>query len=142
MTEEQYQKLRSVIIEANPSIKDLVFGCEVEFQTARCDFVCRNYAGNPIISFGFMTKVVKEKDLKIIGRPTRLADVLMALPEVSMEGDYSCIMYHFPESKNEVAFTFDDGDIIWNCKEDNLDNQPEETKQFLYKLLVKSNHED
>jgi hypothetical protein len=62
----------------------------------------------------------------IIGRPIRLADVLLA------------VVKDFAYPYEGVA-----GDIfasklcrLWNLKDDNLDNQSEECKQFLINLLV------
>ncbi len=60
---------------------------------------------------------------KILGRPIRLADVLLA--EMNKNGDY------------RDTFAFEQITQLWNLKDDNLDHQSDKTKQFLIDLLVR-----
>ena len=77
----------------------------------------------------------KLKKLEIIGRPIRLADVLLVLNKdknnmfnvlIMPDGNFGC----FGLGK------FRDRQFGWNLKDDNLDNQSDEVKEFLIKLLV------
>ena len=65
-------------------------------------------------------------------REIRLADVLIAI------GGHQPI--HFGWGDNGVGYFISNEDKLlasWNLKDDNLDHQTEETKQFLIDLLIK-----
>ena len=77
----------------------------------------------------------KLEKLEILGRPIRLADVLLVLNKdknnmfnvlIMPDGNFGC----FGLGK------FRDRQFGWNLKDDNLDNQSDEVKKFLIKLLV------
>lgn len=105
------EKLKEKIIAANPEIIGDWSGCEV------CGTMCG------ICDDRFF----KEK----IGRPIRLADVLLA-----MKNDNIPLVEE--DSWNVKVGTYDVATLIqiWNLKDDNLDEQSIETIQFLYDLLV------
>lgn len=78
----------------------------------------------------------------ILGRPIRLADVLLAIDKArkNIFVRHDGVLFKW-ERFNEggsghhgVESTY----VEWNIKDDNLDNQSEETKQFLINLLVTS----
>ena len=90
MTTEKYEQLRQKIIEANPEIMELKFGCEVvpEIDTNEIMKVFKIGTG----LFGTkvwvtckdtMDTVYLPEELKIIGRSIRLADVLLALQKLA-----------------------------------------------------------
>lgn len=78
-------------------------------------------------------------ECKILGRPIRLGDVLLAIRK-KRDKDFNLHI-----SREYVHFEGLPGEIIskkiWNLKDDNLDNQSEETKQFLIKLLTSQTNE-
>ena len=130
-------KLKKVIQKANPEIMELKFGCRISFKNENgiydegtmlsSAFCCQNY---------FVQKVVdiRNLEIKIFGRPIRLADVLLALSTI---GDG----YFYGITDGGVFFHEDGGLLngIWNLADNNLDNQSDECKEFLIKLLVKDN---
>lgn len=59
-----------------------------------------------------------------ISRPIRLADVLLVTAKIGFD------------STEEWYKLLGQTVNRWNCKDDNLDHQPGETKQFLIELLV------
>jgi hypothetical protein len=141
-----YDKLKSVIQQANPEIMELKFGCEtnegIVFTPQRGIKVEIYIEGDGRIEEYHVS------DLKILGRPIRLADVLLALDKLRVDGIDNiqvdtngdiCSSEHIkylngkeiqPELHNPEYW------CNWNLKDDNLENQREETKQFLIKLLV------
>ena len=72
-----------------------------------------------------------EKDVEILGRPIRLADVLLAdmkrVDDKCAEKD--CRKKEYPIGALKILSK-------WDLKDDNLDHQSEECKQFLINLLV------
>ena len=126
------QFVKSKVIEAVPEIMELKLGCKILWRTFVWSFVGKNYAGNFILysDFGSQTKVISEKMMdfeigcKNLGRPIRLADVLItAIPK-----------------SGSLNFLIQDGhaeEILksWNLSKDSLDDQSEETINFLANLL-------
>lgn len=147
MTTEQLQKLKEVIWKANPSILELKFGCEVAILFDDSDFygkVRPEWIKRPIYKVSEQKAVVyivdppfpnnainvqerlKKREFKILGRPITLADVLLACMKTIWNGQLSTGV-----KNNMYKISY-----IWNMFED-LDHQPDETKSFLYDLLVK-----
>ena len=145
---KNYNKLKKVIQEANPEITELKFGCEVYCeQLWESEGVEQDEYGIVITNFlhhdnetGLLVHVKKwdanfpcGQPTKILGRPIRLTDVLMALGKLKKSTwiiDDDCMMCSFyipakPELRAE-----------WNLKDNNLDNQSNECKQFLIDLLT------
>ena len=150
------ETIREKCIEANPSIKDLVFGCEIEnvifYKDAKKkepDWMRRNELRGTVIKdlrSDFLPMWVDYGDqlefeisphdyvsFDIIGRPIRLADVLLAIRKVKGSA------YDFAEL---LGLDWDsDGiieeyrDSIWNLLKDDLTQQSDETIDFLYELL-------
>lgn len=124
---------------ANPEILELKFGCEIKGgRVIICEHreLTDDYAVNVVDCWGFSRTYIvhdvksKEFQNQIIGRPIRLADVLMAIwayvPEV-----YSVL------SNGDILNTDNEVVARWELKYDDLDWQPLETRQFLYELLTK-----
>jgi hypothetical protein len=131
-TKQEYiEKIRQCAVAANPSIKDLVFGCQVmDTEYGRTDIY--NF-GSMSDTFSFLHRENSEKQVwnstfkehfKIIGRKIGIADVLIAI------------------GKNEIYKTPRGCEILqeliglrWNLKED-LNGQSEETLKFIADLLT------
>lgn len=134
---KNYNKLKQIIQEANPEIMELKFGCEIMISEDKKDteyimlsgaFCCLKYYVSKIIDIRGMIK-----NITILGRPIRLADVLLTLGEkYGMDGTGMLLERQYGTSAYDCA-----GMRTWNLKDDNLDNQTKETKEFLIKLLVK-----
>ena len=134
-------KLKQVIQEANPEIMELKFGCEIDLigmvGIDRIIYVSKLKEGysacykedmaiHTFPDFGLVS------DDKILGRPIRLADVLMAMgaeKRFAYDSDRTTSCNH--RCGQDILL---DG---WRLKDNNLDNQSDETKQFLIDLLVK-----
>ena len=70
----------------------------------------------------------KLEKLEILGRPIRLADVLLVLNKDLRLKKLSWFLLNKKE--------FEKIDVRWSLRQDNLDNQSDEVKEFLIKLLV------
>jgi hypothetical protein len=150
--QEKIEYIREKAIEANPDIKKLEFGCEVKYRNQEETY--RFIMENPLVCMqcvcttGVHIEGLSDKSpqsfckhrfeewFEIIGRPIRLADVLLALKE--------------SEHRTEVGLNFNlDGAYLYyddfenasgskyNLKQDDLTLQPPETIDFLYSLLNK-----
>lgn len=142
-----YEKLKEVIQQANPEIMELKFGCEVTFG-GELHVVIKQpdyYNKNELMTIcGQYIRdwEVLPKGKEILGRPIRLADVLFTSAITkAIVSDYLIITDAgaFIIGKALGGFTVPETDIHWNLKDDNLDHQSDETKQFLIDLLVKMN---
>ncbi len=123
MDKKKYQQLKEVIQKSNPEIMELKHGCKVIYADEMSE------PGEVLLGMYEMnfekTKVFNpyNKDdsgnlIEILGRPIRLADVLIVLePSDNWK-------------KDELL-------ELWNLKDNNLDNQSDECKEFLIKLLLK-----
>ena len=127
-------KLKQVIQEANPEIMELKFGCEYEH-------VVQDEEGNAELTlglYGYTGTPDKDKTEKILGRPIRLADVLMVISKTKemIMVDWKGQFREFGEDCS--ALRNNEYMPKWNLKDNNLDNQSEATKQFLIDILVKT----
>ena len=159
ITPEQYNELKEVIQKANPEIMELKFGCEFELLGNIHKII--SIAGDEgewyeLLSIrqpytdvaGVPKKISREeftylKTLNVLGRPIRLADVLLAIdknPLYTKENSYfidSNGNFHewfTPKGRLDLRTVAN-----WNLHNDSLDyhyeHQPE-TIEFLYNLLV------
>lgn len=143
--EQQIKEIREKCIEANPEIVELKFGCFVMtvFKKTKTRIpvqVClidKNYAGNWIVTpwvSGAGTITIKEKDIdEIIGRPIRLADVLLALNKSVSLGCYPQYNDMLLINANDTHKTSG----FWNLLKDSLTEQSEETITFIHQLICK-----
>lgn len=126
---KQIETIRQACIRANPDITELKFGCELKRKRPL------NKTQGWVITGGFLgivywngnrTAILEMPGAyEIIGRPIRLADVLLAIPK----GNNG---YDFNTSAN---FLYRDGDVFWDIRKDDLTFQAPETIKFLYELL-------
>ena len=126
-------KLKQVIQEANPEIMELNIGCRVAHKYHSSQSIVVENEQDNLSPFDVQTDDGGfEKDKVIsLGRPIRLADVLMAINKIS-------IMQIGVFNDGTFLHKGDDMGWRWNLKDNNLDNQSDETKQFLIDLLVKT----
>lgn len=157
LNEKQYAELKEVIQKAVPSIMELKHGCYLKWNydtwfvnCERCDkefifaYSCTGDAHSwpdaahvtPKTAWSYKYKNFSkedQKEIEILGRPIRLVDVLLAI-----EKKYSSDRHYFKMSGcvgiSSVLF---DVLSIWALKEDNLDNQSEGCKEYLYNILLK-----
>jgi len=157
---DKIQKIRKACIKANPEIVELKFGCEVMIRKYKGNDVdmLNGAISKPVqvVSGGGYTDgfnlvhyinnfgdISVDKDRKpenedgeftygksrikkIIGRPIRLADIFWTI--------------EFLIPKMKIVWDARDGLVKnithkWNLKDDNLENQSEETIEFIYNLL-------
>ncbi len=161
------EKLKEIIQKANPEIMELKFGCEVEVRMSDDPYykngiykavVGRIEPDSLIVMFvdkenKRLLKLKKTKSnywatkkqiIKSLGRPIRLADVLIAMNKAKIDSaiqDYGCFML---DREDEIGDSIEWQEITsngerrhWNLQKDNLDDQPKETIDFLYNLLTK-----
>ncbi len=147
MNHNKLKEIREKCIEANPEIVELKFGCELkiwvqkdwkkqhpfpdDMELKRAMFVGVEdsqymvYAEKEKMALRH-TKKVFDREYKIIGRPIHLADVLLVIEPIAIKRDLSDLLLKFIIGS----------DYMWNLKDDNLDNQSEETINFIHSLLT------
>ena len=145
---QKIEAIREACIQANPEIVELKFGCEVYrgAKEGQREFISGRFndtiALTCISQFGDFLPIEVPTALipqwKIIGRPIRLADVLVAIlehPEKKIrEKKWSNLrkMLGYDEEGNHEY-------IHWNLRKDSLDDQSDATIDFLFELLKDSN---
>ena len=146
MDKKKYQQLKEIIQKSNPEIMELKFGCKVEWIGPKTIFRVRDDIVNYLVKgednqWELGGKFHKNRIEKILGRPIRLADVLLAISSlgdektplpiwaIDMAGEF------FDQSSSDGSPIY--LDKVWNLKDNNLDNQSDECKEFLIKLLAK-----
>lgn len=139
MTEEQQiEFIRQKCIEANPSIKDLVFGCRIYFPAfPNVWHKVLGASGGSIHYFAYdkYDSHCNESQVEIIGRPIRLADVLLAYKkyrEGFAEPASLSINLWNEEIRNKAVLA---SVRNWDLKNDDLTLQSEETVKFIWELL-------
>lgn len=136
--------VREAVIAANPEIMQLGFGCEVaipelgvcvvtqemrfdNFQLVPVSKELLPLAQGNVFIYYFSREALST--LPILGRPIRLADVLLAMEEKGLRLWYYETEKNFP---NRIV-----GDVLahWKLIKDDLSLQSEETIEFLASLL-------
>jgi len=136
MTPQKLEELKNKIQEANPEIMELKFGCEVEgFNSIRGIIVRINLYVNESNTYSIfweddtLTMQSSIGITKILGRPIRLADVLLA------------ILGPFDKPRLSAGWqgleAFMTPYIHWNLRDDNLNNQSPQTQEFIFNLICR-----
>jgi len=123
--------LKEVIQKANPEIMELKFGCQFTENPSHGQIYTASWetiGGNWVAAED--AEEYDSTEISILGRPIRLADVLLALgesPEVapSYEGE------EFPAMHKVARIVY-----LWRLADDNLDHQSKECHEFLINLLT------
>ncbi len=170
--QEKLTAVREAVIRAVPSIMDLKFGCKVkllfgdyhgddglvEYQCGKCS---KHKTGRKCnidcpIEDAVSVLVYPEdeprefvllsngKDYKILGRDIHLADVLLAI-----EGNIKSKWLKSPSPQETFGnyqpyLELNAHELLkrWDLTQDNLNDQSEETCNFLYNLLVSKDGKD
>ena len=161
----KYQKLKQAIIEANSEIMELKFGCkvwirqpkgepssfesndgsreEIRIITINNDEYmeydgCDEY---PFCDFKGLSGWIGEDEYsleyKILGRPIQLPDVLIAIEKNTPDTICYSITTSGEFSKEDTRYGIPETTVIWWDLTKTFDNQSDETKMWLEKILVK-----
>lgn len=146
LTNEKIEAIRKACIAVNPEIVELKFGCELYYPSYPMNavIISDSPTGNGNIrslrtdkGHGFFTDVVNsegtlirrnmfegEELWKIIGRPIRLADVLLVIEDPVCGAMEEALELIDPSYKH-----------AWNLRNDNLLNQSSDTVDYIYDLI-------
>ena len=148
MREEHIQTIREACIKANPEIMELKFGCEVETKSDGKMRVITFDISSAVLANLCGTIALPHTDFKILGRPLRLADVLLALEK--REGVDLFFGRGVDEQGKQIpvkdlhvndGFQFASAAIPillrdWNLRKDTIESQSDETLKLLAGLLA------
>ncbi len=143
---QKIEEIRKKCIEANPEIVELKLGCKTSKGMITSIFESNGrygYAMTPYTTHWdgangeAIAKRYSADNFEIIGRPIRLADVLLAIeirkPTMKITDsdniDYGKMVDITEEEKIKAMFD-------WDLKSDDLEKQSEETISFLHNLLT------
>lgn len=155
-TQQQITAIREKCIEANPSIKDLKMNCMIyhpEYGIAIINDSRGTGNGSTQKHFTDRSHVFyddcRDKDgrlfrngsnkewWEIIGRPIHLADVLLAIGQnIAVVGNGCFLEWGTHFFHGEKQGYWNQKNISWDLKNDDLTLQSEETISFLYTLLA------
>lgn len=136
-------KLKSVIQTANHEIMELKFGCEIKYKGKVTNYLGTFTKDHVLYSNDLYLDIHPpvngnnqvfsgNEECKILGRPIRLADVLCAFNQAKVCVNAKGMFFHVNGLIGEMI----DDNVYWNLKDDDLDHQSDETKQFLTELLT------
>ena len=152
------QKIREVCIKVNPEIVELKFGCNFNWKAKTSNYsgyyrinevneklnVIKAYnldikkkisIDDNIGDFTFDNFKDPKQHIKIIGRPIRLADVLLAMSKIGTVTKGAKFLVNIVEIGHGVRGSGLFQDVRWNLTDDNLEHQSEETLTFISNLL-------
>lgn len=143
--ENKIEAIRRACIEANESILALEFGCEVKRYNSIFTWIhisCMSDGLNLCTYLNRETNVIHSvretlegvEKFEIIGRPIRLADVLVAIGDLSNEAVVLDTKGRITDIKTATSNGFH-GAVSWNLLLDDLTLQSEETITFIHSLL-------
>lgn len=134
--QENLEAVRRACIEANPEIVELKFGCGIEYGKqlpSYCLYGGVVSSGDIVLYLYTQCESIRVSKYQfrlfgeVLGRPIRLADVLLAVRRVRLEIDN--IPDHLSMGVSNVGWR------TWNLRKDSLEDQAEETVAFLATLL-------
>lgn len=126
---EHIQAIRAACIKANPEIVELKFGCEIELYDVKQKVISykrNNWRLTTDKSDCKMDASELKEKVTILGRPIRLADVLLAIPRSIRER---------MEINHSAFGIYSQGHEFWNLLKDDLSLQTPETLSFIADLL-------
>jgi len=142
--EKELQQLKEKIWKANPSILELKFGCEIQFNSSgKKDFIAHTKTGYkefPVSTVSFGS--VRLKEIKSLGRPITLEDVLVVCKKQIIDGSewidvdiQGHIRRSWLERRGIGIMEWKRSDLGEWILNKPLHEQSEETIKFLNKLL-------
>ena len=143
--DQQIKEIREKCIEANSEIVELKFGCVVTHPRFGLGYATEKPDDRNIYSIlfpsyerGYTTADStdsrhRDVQFEIIGRPIRLADVLLVLDNKLPSGSWITACGHLCFHESDI----DDELFVWNLHKDNLTEQSEETITFIHQLICK-----
>jgi len=131
---KNYKELKKIIQEANPELTELKFGSYVTgmgYSNARVIMLSGQSAS--LNKGNYCIETIVRKDLEENCKWENdicLADVLVAIAKKQQHKAN-------PQTISCNGGFYQEGELmaVWNLKSNNLDNQSEKTKKFLYELL-------
>lgn len=141
--QEKLEAIRAACIKANPSIMDMEWGCEARQGKDMYIILAKNaiYKNTSYLVRQKESGAVHDSSIlgpnwHVLGRPIRLADVLLAIITKDPANRTRVIV----ESSGQFIFCVfgDEGKKAgpsWNLLKDSLTDQSPETIDFLYQLL-------
>ena len=147
--EETIKRIQKLV----PSVMELEFGCVVEiliYHTMNSRSNGTYWRKHRVITIDCLSgdlilnrngrygnkKVPRSSQMQIIGKPITLAVVLMAMWKTGSSGNIELDRSALIPCVN---FTATSGIKRWDLSKDNFNDQSEETKTFIGKLLVEEN---
>lgn len=145
MTREQkIEAIRAWCVKANPDIVKLEFGCKVTKKRGSGNIYMA--IGEPYALDGAIGCLFLPLDsgtnseirmIEIIGRDIRLADVLLAMNKID---DYAVLVsvggnFYKQYIGGDGDWYTDTLGAYWNLRADNLNNQSDETIDFIHSLI-------
>jgi len=132
-TPDLLEKIRAKCIEVNPEIVELKFGCEIALKGVRKHFYLSGDSnGSHHLAIGGVEIPLSNKwfvdNCKIIGRPIRLADVLLAIGAI--DGVHATV-----STKGQIDVHPFNGDTVWNLRKDSAEDQSPECIAFISSIL-------
>ncbi|MBM7488095.1 hypothetical protein ACVWWI_006354 [Bradyrhizobium sp. USDA 3686] len=140
MRTEQIEAVRAACIKATPEIVELKFGCDIRFALTDGggslatvlfsydgDYVTASYAKFHENKAGTVSRHLNK--IEIIGRPIRLADVLLAMGKPVKYMTPSGLIGTIHKDVVRVI-------SLWNLRTDGLEQQSDQTIAFISSLLT------
>lgn len=138
------KNIREACVSANPEIMELKFGCRFKFPSDKYGVFLNDKEWKKakfLVDLPLLAPHYDELfwddmvDVEILGRPIRLADILLAT-EQKWVTFYSASLSSFgKKTKSEGAVLYQ---IIqkWNLRKDSLEDQSDECVAFISSLLT------
>ena len=146
--QDKINKIRQECIKTNPEIVELKFGCKVKHKTmyGKSIFtICRKLDSVSFYvyrnSFKYLANSFRKKEIEIMGRDIRLADVLYRIQSLkSDDWNRHWVINRFGEFLNDSCPDLKGLPVCkvgekWNLLDDNLEHQSEECIDFIYQLI-------
>lgn len=141
--EANIKLIKEKCIEANPEIMELKFGCYINPSVDSVWYVLHELVGGYVnaieivqdeehLVYGAKTRIFPKE---ILGRPIRLADILIAIEKVKLGDVYYSIRTGGEIIKGNIETSYEEEVSFWNLRTDNLDQQSPECIEFLENLL-------
>jgi hypothetical protein len=129
--------IREKCIAANPKIDLLDFGCRVTFKIENVTYhalLVDRVGRDWLVSTALGVKQIPDGTLTFLGRPIRFADILLAIESTSNKTIVLDTRARMRGINEAISNGFHSAPQ-WNLRADDLEQQSEETINFLYELL-------